>query len=60
MFIFILVGLYVAQQETNLTRRLLSWLGIILAVIHMVSKHDLLLIALAVIVIVLWLYKPDQ
>lgn len=59
MFIFILVGLYVAQQETNLSRRLLSWLGIILAVIHMVSKRALLLLALAVIVIVLWVYKPD-
>ncbi len=59
MLIFILVGLYFAQQETNLIRRLLSWLGIILAVIHMVSKHDLLLLALAVVIIILWLYKPD-
>lgn len=59
IIIIVLIMLYYAQQETNSIRRIVSWVAIGLVVFHYITSNDLILLGLAIVTMILWLYKPE-
>lgn len=59
IIIIVLIMLYYTQQETNSIGRLVSWVAIGLVVLHYITSNDLILLGLAIVTMILWLYKPE-
>ncbi|GEM_PF-2993534 len=59
IIIIVLLMLYYTQQEPHSIRRFVSWVAIGLVVFHYITSNDLFLLGLAIVILILWLYKPE-